>query len=630
MYLSNIVIQNVGTVGSLYIELPFNNNGNPKPIFFVGENGSGKSILLSHMADSFIEFAKQSFRDIVNSTGNNPNPFFKVTGSINQKTGKQYGLAYLRFKNTDNIPYEYLDKSGNLPLQDAIYITNNFLQGNQLQWNDNNPIKWVTQNSEAITTLFNNNTFCYFPPSRYESPHWLNTGSIKDETLNLTKRFSGILGRDIVVRNALDYNKKWILDVFLDSRADIEEYIENGQIQYRSLSNMDTIRLLRQSKLNIEKILSAIFLRPVILNINLRGDSLSRINILDANSKEIIAPSLDHLSTGQNALLNIFCTIIRYADMVDLNKSIRLEDIRGVVVIDEIDLHLHTILQKEILPKLILMFPKVQFIISTHSPFLLLGMKDALGEDGFTIYEMPKGTQIGVERFSEFNKSFSYYMNTIKFEEELKNEIGKSNKPLVITEGKTDAKMLKVAWEKLYPNEERFFDVIPSGFQLDEEQRTGSAKTVKSTLEYIGNITTRKIIGLFDNDAEGNGQFKGLTNSFETYNVTKEVRKHLNKDVFGLLLPVPESRKIFVTNNDINCRYLVIEHYFSNEVLSRYNMQGNRILGTEVFKIAGNKNSFANIVEELDSSEFENFKLLFENLKMLFSIKIVESEQTIA
>jgi hypothetical protein len=40
MYLKNLVMKNIGPIEELSIELPFDANGNPKPIIFVGENGT--------------------------------------------------------------------------------------------------------------------------------------------------------------------------------------------------------------------------------------------------------------------------------------------------------------------------------------------------------------------------------------------------------------------------------------------------------------------------------------------------------------------------------------------------------------------------------------------------------------
>ncbi|MDQ7084492.1 MAG: AAA family ATPase [Sulfurovum sp.] len=47
----------------------------------------------------------------------------------------------------------------------------------------------------------------------------------------------------------------------------------------------------------------------------------------------------------------------------------------GVVLIDEIDLHLHPKWQKQIPNLLLSLFPKVQFIASSHSPFIIQSME---------------------------------------------------------------------------------------------------------------------------------------------------------------------------------------------------------------------------------------------------------------
>ena len=126
--------------------------------------------------------------------------------------------------------------------------------------------------------------------------------------------------------------------------------------------------------------------------------------------------------------------------------SVRLSEITGLVVIDEIDAHLHpTILQHDVLPQLISLFPKVQFIVSSHSPLFLLGMEETFGVDGLTILELPDGDRINSERFSEFGKAFEYYQDTERFEGEIKQRFANMTKPVVLTEGKTDAQYIQTA-----------------------------------------------------------------------------------------------------------------------------------------------------------------------------------------
>lgn len=56
-------------------------------------------------------------------------------------------------------------------------------------------------------------------------------------------------------------------------------------------------------------------------------------------------------------------------------------DMPGIVIIDELETHLHVSLQKRILPFLTKMFPRIQFIVTTHSPFIISSISDAVVYD---------------------------------------------------------------------------------------------------------------------------------------------------------------------------------------------------------------------------------------------------------
>jgi predicted ATPase len=73
-------------------------------------------------------------------------------------------------------------------------------------------------------------------------------------------------------------------------------------------------------------------------------------------------------------------TIAWIADLVgrmfkDNDRPINPEDMRGVVLVDEIDLHLHPAWQLKIARALKTAFPQVQFIATTHSPLVLPGLE---------------------------------------------------------------------------------------------------------------------------------------------------------------------------------------------------------------------------------------------------------------
>lgn len=80
--------------------------------------------------------------------------------------------------------------------------------------------------------------------------------------------------------------------------------------------------------------------------------------------KELI---IDQLSDGEKCLLAMVGDLARRLAIANPGLSEPLEG-EGVVLIDEIELHLHPKWQRDIIPKLTRTFPNCQFIMTTHSP----------------------------------------------------------------------------------------------------------------------------------------------------------------------------------------------------------------------------------------------------------------------
>lgn len=89
---------------------------------------------------------------------------------------------------------------------------------------------------------------------------------------------------------------------------------------------------------------------------------------------------LERMSDGYRITIALVADIA--SRMAEANPSMESSGVadplnaNGIVMIDEIDLHLHPKLQREILHKLTAIFPNVQFIVSTHSPNVILGALD--------------------------------------------------------------------------------------------------------------------------------------------------------------------------------------------------------------------------------------------------------------
>lgn len=84
----------------------------------------------------------------------------------------------------------------------------------------------------------------------------------------------------------------------------------------------------------------------------------------------------EHLSDGQRTMLGLFCDLARRAAVLNPHfggeASAKTE---GVVLIDELDLHLHPRWQRRIIEDLRRTFPKIQFVCTTHSPFLIQSLR---------------------------------------------------------------------------------------------------------------------------------------------------------------------------------------------------------------------------------------------------------------
>lgn len=559
MYIKRMMYDNVGPINNIDIRLPFNENGNPKPIIFVGENGTGKSLLLSNIVDSLYESARQAYNNAA-ATDNGGYQYFKGIHGNQIQIDKKYLCVYISFEH-DNVNLDYIFKSGEKAFEDYKSEKSLVLEDN-FNWEENNNFKFVTKNIKLFENVFDKNAVCYFGPERYEKPSWMGDKYLltsSNEHINLQKKIKGKLDKPINVSNILEVNLQWLLDIIVDSRADILKK-EDGSLHIINV-DVNELLLLSKARKNVERIMSEILDKEVYFSLNWRNTLDSRFKIIQKNNNKVVVPTLDSLSTGQLALFNLFTTIIRYADYSDINKSINISEIEGIVAIDEIELHLHSKLQIDVLPKLIKLFPKVQFIITSHSPLFLLGMKDVFGEDEFELYQMPDGRKINVEMFSEFKNAYNYYTQTQKYNDEITEAIkNKNSKALIVTEGATDWRHMLSAYNK-YKDSTEYKDIfIGLDFEFLQYEPKNSTKicdvklemgcdALREMCESFSKIKQdRKIIFIADRDNDRIN--KALSDDNKLY-------KQWGNNVYSFILPVPDNRK--ETPN------ICIEHFYSEE-----------------------------------------------------------------
>ncbi len=76
------------------------------------------------------------------------------------------------------------------------------------------------------------------------------------------------------------------------------------------------------------------------------------------------------LSDGYRSYIGLVADMLYHMQYVCTNKM-KLTSLSGIVMIDDIDVHLHPEWQRTVVPKLATTFPKLQFIITSHSPLVV-------------------------------------------------------------------------------------------------------------------------------------------------------------------------------------------------------------------------------------------------------------------
>ncbi len=515
-----------------------------------GINGSGKTTILTYIVDSFYELAKKAFHnEFENITGK----YYRVSSPLFSPDVTAPSIVYIRYTQIDGSFLDYVDARGEFTKEwyEEIVCIQNAIPFNafesKLKTNKNVKI-WSITDLETIENLFNEYLLTYFPAYRYEVPCFLNDPYKIHLSFNTDSSFSGYLTNPIEVTSDLPQITNWIMDIVLDNQL------------YKTTTKIH---------MSINKLLS-LMLEPktgenVRIGIGTRNSGANRIAIISATRGVCIYPSIFYMSSGELSLLCLFGELLRQADNIGKDAS----DVFGIVLIDEIDKHQHIKVQKEILPKLFNMYPNLQFIVTSHSPFFNLGLGN-ITDENFQILNMdkegigcsPQNNQLFQEVYEILIDENQRYFDQYK---QLKEAILASSKPLIITEGKTDWKHIKSAQLRL--------NIQDCDIEYYEYETTMGDSTLIDLLNNYARIQqSRKIIGIFDRDNfSQNKEIKEIENKEFVY---------LGNNVYAFAIPL--------VNSNLYGEKISIEHYYEREDLLKIDSNGRRLfLGSE-FYLSGN------------------------------------------
>lgn len=582
----------------------FNEDGSPKPIVLVGKNGTGKTLLLNTLVDSFIEFKRKKYQTLPEVNSNN---YYKKGSKTYINAEKIESMIEILFFNEDKT-FEYLE----LNTKDIEYTTKKLSDHKHAQsilldsvFKEHGFYKSTL--GENIQNELDDNIILYFPVSRYYVPAWYN----KDNQPLGFKLIENSIGHDqnsIIKENVLQEIEHWFLDVLLDiylyetSSRKVQIY-EDGRLR---VGEEQIIQEGKNNKLRnlINNLLSIIYRKKdkniISARIGVSKKKGRRIGILvmyeDGNELEV-ASSFSHLSSGEAMLISLFSSILKSYD--NLQTVTELHQVKGIVIIDEIDLNLHIEFAKEVIPKLISDFPNVQFIITTHSPFLLLGMEEHFKEK-WQLINLPDGEALTVEKFKEVETAYQIFTEgyeSLRSDfEEYKSRISRENRTLIITEGKTDWKHLKKAYERIKSENDEFTSLDIVFLEYDETTLKMSDSQLHSLLKELAKVdNNKKIIGLFDSD-EANGK-----------KYSKDRINILGNNIFAISLPKPNFRK--------DLEGISIELMYRDEDLKTKDSEGRRLFLTSEFSIDSGRHledselSYASDVSKLKSTKIIDDKV---------------------
>lgn len=634
IYIEKIRMQNYGAITNLEYNCQFNENGNPYPIVLVGKNGSGKTLLLSNILHSLIEIKRKLYNEIPEVNGDN---LYRLGSKEYIQSNKEF--SYINIEYTQDMYYcscvvrtpKIFDfnKIANYP---NINTKNSELKQSGF-FNE-------CKNCEKET--FDGNIFLYFPVDRYYIPNWLNN---KNEYLSFSSsdNYLGHSNTDIIKDNLLEDIESWILDVLIDKYI-YEQNVFKGRINGVEVEKIQWLGRNSEIHENINAILRKIFpdcekYNSVRIGVFPKNNRKISIMACDNNGTDILlSPTFKNLSSGEIMILSMFCSIIREADRISNSSVLNFNEISGIVLIDEIDVHLHSNFAKEILPEVMSLFPKIQFIVSSHSPFFLLGMKQKF-DNQCVFLTMPDGTNMkNVENFEEIQRCYEMLdLNHKKLMDDLaiaEHKLSALEKPLIITEGKTDWKHIKNALK--YFKDQGKFSTLDVEF-WENENDFGDAK-LKTMLENIAKINKGHIIlGIFDSDDKIGKEHKDIINygnnvfgicipdnpnypngiSIEFLYKDDDIKK---KDSFG--------RRLYLANEFLEkTGRLISDHTIiakSNKISDFYKTHIVKIVDDKVYNleeqnIALTKNDFvANIINKtppFDGIDLTGFIPLLENIQ---------------
>lgn len=574
MFFKNISVNNYGSIDSFHYSFRFNDEGKPIPLVLIGGNGSGKTLVLSNLVDSLIELKRKTFyNNLLEVSESN---YFKI-GSKNYIKNRSNTSCVVVTIDSSGKEIKYTDIMSFDPSRisdDSFVIVGDIKDIGSFQ--DSGFYKNVQ--GEIKEKDYSSFISLYFPADRFYLPMWYNNENYKRIDYS-NKAVSGKPKTNMIKSDILSNIKDWLVDVYMQSEYQLINFgdADNIPVEYRG----KTLRAV--SETHIQQLVTSVF-NSILGNASFQHTPMNRKNqLVSLSAQSLYCKDIDQLSEGQMSLFAIALSIIKEWDIDHDNFS--LEDINGIAIIDEADLGLHIDYAHEAFPRMMRLFPNVQFIITTHSPFMISGLLDSFG-DNIDVISMPDGIKIkDVELFGEMKKARAVFNSGIEKQKREINDLQRqiqelktlTNQVVVYTEGDTDRILLEKALEELGVSDLQV--TIQPASSGNGNKSDSAIKRLLLEIQNNPSVSNKLVIGMFDRDSKT--KLKNATGIEIDLNQTEYAK--LGEQLYAFSIPVPHNRP---EEDQIS-----IEHYFTDEEIKRKNEKGQRLFIGNEFNKTGNHKS---------------------------------------
>ena len=395
------------------------------------------------------------------------------SGKTNLLTAIKQSLSFIFSKKRDEIQYDFIASSDqkveSFLSTDAKYVYNNEKQGNfcypisikaKAKIKDE-IIKWrfLKENSSGLeSSLYRKATEQYWHKYYFENEVGKDlpifvffSDSYPHITTTITNKIQDILNSGFELpRNTAYY--KWDED-----RNCTEIWVQYFIMQWKNdkyqngKGNKEYLSQVNKKMIEFSRVISdginSDDVKIKKIDIEARGKDDILMIIFENGTRTVF----NQLPQGYKRIFSIAFDILNRAYLLNSNCNPS-----GIVLIDEVELHLHPSIAQEILNGLKLTFPNIQFIVSTHSPLVITNFKQnenniiykLCEEDGNYInsqiedlygIDYNSGLRDWMEtpyrkfRAEELIKAYEYWKNVgdknkiKKIKEKIKDEVGENS-----------------------------------------------------------------------------------------------------------------------------------------------------------------------------------------------------------